>query len=505
MPRVLPDHPDLDHLKNQAKTLLQSVRDGSAEGTQRFRDAGVDGGDKLADAQHVIAREYGFKSWPELKMKVESLTADPTTAFYLAIKGNNVAKVRDLLGAHPELKAIINRGTDVLSFGATPLLAAVQRSNREMIDLLLAAGADLSVKSDWWAGGFSVLESSSDELMPFLVERGAIVDAVAAAKFGLVDQLARLVAANPQAVHQRSGDGKTPLHWAKDVPTARYLVEHGADLNARDVDHESTAAQYAIRERQEVARYLVDAGADADIFLIAALGDLDRARALVERDPTVVERIIGPRHFPMQNPRAGGSIYVWTLGQGKTPQMVAQEFGHRDVYDYLMDHSSNDVKVTQACLLGDEALFEQFMAQRDRNAPISAELVHRLVGAAVGNNTKAVRLLLKAGWPVAANGLHGGTSLHWASWHGNAAMVREILSYHPPLDSRDNEHKIPPLGWALHGSLHGWHAKTGDYAAVVTALIGAGAKTENPLPTLEGSDAAMAAYQAGKQRKAKTE
>jgi ankyrin repeat protein len=500
MPRVLPDRPDLEHLKNQAKALLQAVRDRRADAVDRFRVAGVELRDKLADAQHIIALEYGFKTWPALKAHVDSLTADPATAFYLAIRESNTAKVRDLLGAHPELKSIINRGTDLLFFGATPLLGAVQRSNREMIDILLAAGADLSVKSDWWAGGFSVLESSSDELMPFLVERGAVIDAAAAAKFGLLDVLARLVAADPQAVHQRSGDGKTPLHWAKDVATARVLVEHGADVNARDVDHESTAAQYAVRERADVARYLVSVGSDADIFLAAALGDLDRARQIVDRDPRAVEMIIGPRDFPMQHPRGGGIIYIWTLGQGKSPQMVAQEFGHRAVFDLLMEHSPDDVKLAQACFLGDEALFDQFLATREKGAPFSPELAARLVGAAMNNNTNAVRLMLKAGWPVDVQGPQGGTALHWASWHGNPGMVREILKYHPTIDARDKAHDGPPLGWALHGSLHGWHAKTGDYGPVVTALIDAGAKTENPLPTLEGSDAAIAAYLAGKKR-----
>ncbi len=420
---------------------------------------------------------------------------EPAEELTRAIKENDDAKVRQLLGAHPELKAAINRGSDALGFGATPLIAAVRRGNRAMIDTLLAAGADLTVKSDWWAGGFSVLESASDDLVPFLVERGAVIDAAAAAKFGMVERLAELVAVDPAAVHQRSGDGKTPLHWAKDVATARFLVEHGADVNARDVDHESTAAQYAVRERQDVARYLVDAGSDVDIFLAAALGDLERTREIVDRDPHAVEMTISPRDFPMHHPHAGGTIYIWTIGQGASPQVVAKAFGHEAVYQLLMDRSPHDVKLAQACLIGDEALLEQFLATRESGAPFAPGLVQQFVGAAVNNNTGAVRLMLKAGWPVGAQGPHGGTVLHWAAWHGNAGMVREILKYHPPLDSRDNAHRIPPLGWALHGSLHGWHAKTGDYGAVVAALIEAGAKTENVLATLEGSPAAMAAYQ----------
>jgi hypothetical protein len=68
MSRNLPPHPDLDHLRKQAKSLLQDLKrqDPTA---------------KLADAQHVIARDYGFASWPKLKVHVESLTPGKANPF----------------------------------------------------------------------------------------------------------------------------------------------------------------------------------------------------------------------------------------------------------------------------------------------------------------------------------------------------------------------------------------------------------------------------------------
>jgi len=60
MSRNLPPHPNLEHLKKQAKDLLHDLKQ---------RDPAL----KLADAQHAIAREYGFASWPKLKAYVESL------------------------------------------------------------------------------------------------------------------------------------------------------------------------------------------------------------------------------------------------------------------------------------------------------------------------------------------------------------------------------------------------------------------------------------------------
>ena len=498
MSRVLPDHPDLEHLRNQAKALLQMLHDGDAGAAERCRRVGAEPRAQLANTQHVVAREYGFPSWARLKAHVEARSASPEDAMILAVKDNDLRRLRSVLAEHPDLKAVINRGSDELGFGSTPLIAAVRQSNRAMIDTLIAAGADIRVRSDWWAGGFSVLESASEDMVPFLLERGAELDATAAARFGMLDRLGAILAADPGAVHSRGGDGKMPLHWARDVATARFLVEHGAELDARDVDHESTPAQYMVRDRQEIVRFLIAAGCRTDIFLAAAIGDVDLVRRILDANPAAIELTITERDFPRENPRAGGTIYIWTLGQGKTPHMVAQEFRHDDVFRLLMDRSSDQLKLAQACVLGDEALFERLLGLHPDLASNLPESYRRqFLDAAVNNNANAVRLMLRAGWPVDGRGPHGGTALHWAAWHGNAEMVKAILPHQPALDSRDNAHNIPPLGWALHGSIHGWHAATGDYAGVVRALIDAGAKTHDVLPTLEGSEAALAEFRRG--------
>jgi hypothetical protein len=56
-------------------------------------------------------------------------------------------------------------------------------------------------------------------------------------------------------------------------------------------------------------------------------------------------------------------------------------------------------------------------------------------------------------------------------------MVREILRYNPPLEVLDAEFKVTPLAWANHGSQHGWHRESGDYAATIEALRCVGAKS----------------------------
>jgi hypothetical protein len=65
-------------------------------------------------------------------------------------------------------------------------------------------------------------------------------------------------------------------------------------------------------------------------------------------------------------------------------------------------------------------------------------------------------------------------------------MTREILRYNPPLEATDADFNATPLGWAIHGSEHGWYCRTGDYAATVEALLSAGAKLGDR--TLSGSE-----------------
>ena len=127
---------------------------------------------------------------------------------------------------------------------------------------------------------------ASPELAAYAVERGAEVDIHAACPPGAHRPGPRAGgAAIRRSVHARGGDGQTPLHFAKTVEIAAYLLDHGADIDAKDVDHESTPAQYMLGDRPEVARYLVERGCRTDILLASAVGDIDRVRSLLDADP----------------------------------------------------------------------------------------------------------------------------------------------------------------------------------------------------------------------------
>ena len=56
--KTLPDAPNLDHLRQQAKDLLPQLR-------------GVRPGASLSDAQALVAEQYGFRTWPDLKAEVD--------------------------------------------------------------------------------------------------------------------------------------------------------------------------------------------------------------------------------------------------------------------------------------------------------------------------------------------------------------------------------------------------------------------------------------------------
>lgn len=498
MSRQLPAKPNLEHLKKQAKELLQDFELGKPAATELL--GSVASRPKLADAQHVIAREYGFAGWAKLKEHVESLvrTLMPAELLTAAVRANDATRVRSLLDQYPELRARIDDPLPDYGFGQHALFAAVQRSDRSTIDVLLHAGANIHKRTEWWAGGFGVLDDCDPSMVEFLTERGAVLDAHSASRLGMMAKLRELVGADPGVVHARGGDGQTPLHFASTVEVAEFLVANGADIDARDVDHESTPAQYMLRvtqarhyprDRQDVARYLVRQGCQTDILMAAALGDLELVRRHLQADPASIRTRVSEAYFPKQDPRSGGTIYIYLFGRYRTPHQVARDFGHEDLFQFLMEHSPEEVKLEQACDLGDEEMFRALLASRPNwIATLSDADRRRLTDAAQNNNTGAVRLMLAAGWPVDTRGEYDMTSLQWAAWHGNAEMVRGILRYHPVLELHDNEHKITALGSALHGSMNGWHRDTGDYVATVEALLAAGAKAPEVTDDLEASD-----------------
>ena len=182
--------------------------------------------------------------------------------------------------------------------------------------------------------------------------------------------------------------------------------------------------------------------------------------------------------------KTGGTIYQWTLGWHVSAHQVAKKFGHEEIFNLLMERSPLPLKLISACWLGDEPLLNRWRSDGTEFSPLEQRQVAH---AARNNETTSLRLMLSLGLPVTVRGQHNATPLHWAAWHGNVEMLREILRRNPPLEDNQNDFNGTPLRWAIHGSTNGWYRDKGDYANTVTELLKAGAV--RPAKVDDGSDA----------------
>lgn len=113
MSRLLPPFPNLEHLKGQAKDVLRVGR--------RRTPAW-----KLADAQHAIARGYGFTNWPELKTHVESLRRQPAVS-----SSTRQAHAEQTRNGHDEHPIV---GTWILNASRSTLHTAQLRPDGVMLE-----------------------------------------------------------------------------------------------------------------------------------------------------------------------------------------------------------------------------------------------------------------------------------------------------------------------------------------------------------------------------------
>ena len=357
--RSLPSRPDLAQQKKLAKELLQSFESGDAESRARVRAILPDKQKiALADAQLVLAREYGFSNWAALKQHIESsakATISPEERVHDAFRRRDAKAVRVLFKKHAELRERIN---DPLFAFDSPAIVAFA-GDPAMVDVLLDFGADPNRRSDWWAGGFHALYSATGAAADRLIAAGAIPDACARHISIALTSWLGLIADDPARVHERGGDGQTPLHFATSRAVIDLLLAAGADIDARDVDHRSTAAEWMLDQKRgagrfDLARYLVERGASADIFLAAALGLSDRVRAMLEANPKLLDLRTGQGDYGEQPP-SSYHIYFWTIGDSRSPLDVAAQFEQRETLRTMLEFASPLQRLLLACRRGDEA------------------------------------------------------------------------------------------------------------------------------------------------------
>ena len=304
--------------------------------------------------------------------------------------------VRRLLAADPGL---VHQAAPHPFWGGTPhaIHVAAEWGRLDVVRALLDAGADPDVAGpgyDGWSPLLIATSRANDALVRLLLDRGAMVDAWAAAALGDVARLRQLLDANPSIAAARGPNDATPLHFAASEEVVRLLVDAGADLSARD-KYGSTplrSAAHGGRRRRPAARCLLALAGGADVFIATALGDIDRLRRLLAADPSLVRAT---------DPSENGAT-----ARGATPLHVAASVGEADAARLLLDLGA------------------------DPNARSSAGHAP-LHYAAMGGHLAVAELLLRHGAdPAAVDGEHHATPAGWAEFFERTELVELLRPAH---------------------------------------------------------------------------
>jgi ankyrin repeat protein len=315
--RRLPRQPNLQQLRKQAKDLLERYRAADPSAVAEVRRFERNPADfALHDAQRVLARAYGYESWPKLKAFVDGANV---ARLARAVQGGNVDEARKLLKARPELAAMDMSGSDE----HRALHYAVLRRDATMVRLLMQAGADARKGIFPHRDATSAFALARDREYRDIVaaieeeelERSRQLSCPNATLSPVQDQVnsaiarcdlaaaIRLLEADPSLIHACDRDGGTPLHVAAEETNeemAAWLLEHGADPRKRDLrgltalDRAALAADPrndAAAAFPAIAQRLLARGAELTIHGAVALGDAARVREAIEADPGVLRRI----------------------------------------------------------------------------------------------------------------------------------------------------------------------------------------------------------------------
>lgn len=159
--------------------------------------------------------------------------------FFTAVSAGDAAKVKSMLAASPDLA---NAPID----GGTPLHYAAIGNHIAVIDLLIAAGADLDATDNKYgmtAAGWAN-EEGHTAMVRYLVKRGARAELPWSAGYGLIDQVRQQLAADPPSINREVG-GWTPLLLAAlwgQSDVVELLFNGGADPDMKDADGRTALA-----------------------------------------------------------------------------------------------------------------------------------------------------------------------------------------------------------------------------------------------------------------------
>jgi ankyrin repeat protein len=239
----------------------------------------------LADAQFVIARVHGFKSWPQFATHINALTrpTSPFSQFESAVEAiitGDVATLRRLLRANPALiraRSPRDHQATLLQYvAANGVEGFRQKTPKNVVDvakLLLDAGADVDAPN--WPDG-------------------------------------------PAGPGTTLGEVATSVHpWRAgvDIPLMQTLLDYGANINGVPGGWNPLLAALH-NGRREAAQFLAARGARLDLEGAAGVGRLDAVQTFFNED---------------------GSLRNATNAQMESGFGWACEYGRNDVVEFLLD------------------------------------------------------------------------------------------------------------------------------------------------------------------------
>jgi ankyrin repeat protein len=105
------------------------------------------------------------------------------------------------------------------------------------------------------------------------------------------EELQALLRESPSLANTPDKDGEYPLHHTAtygNVEAARLLIDAGANVHAREESLHTPLSWAIVEGAHHVARLLIQNGATYDLWVSAALGDLQRVRTFFVPDGTLV-------------------------------------------------------------------------------------------------------------------------------------------------------------------------------------------------------------------------
>jgi len=429
----LPPRPSLEHLRKQAKA--------------RKRERAIG----LSRAQHEIAQEYGFDSWPKL---VHHVRAGELQGIERALVLADAPALSVLLQADPEAATA---DVDELP----PLLVLLRRSTgvpagvRSCARLLLDAGADPNSHSIEWGGQgqmsalFGAVERGDLELVRLLLERGTTRDDDAfyhACEQSNIAFLELLYEPGFEDMVNHKLD-------FEDAPGLQWFLQLGVDVNANRCLHHAISRGRGLT----IITMLLDAGADMDL-------PWDR----------------------------------WDVG--RRPLALAARCGHLSAYELLESRGATaELDPVDAAVLAvarGESVRLPTAPPPSLGNPRNHDFGWILGQFALLGRTDIVGGLLDSGMPVDKRGWSNFTPLDQAAMHGRTETVRLLIERGADLHDCAFDAEGPtPLDCALWG-LQNNRAEDGDYPGTVEALLAAGAPTRHSPPMGdEAVDALLARYE----------